>query len=56
MGLLPESFIAKPLKLPGILCYGGALRLRGVLVNHKHSVGALATAEDTSFMLGTSED
>lgn len=56
MGLLPESFIAKPLKLPEILCYGGALQLHGVSVNHKQTVCALATAEDTFFMPGTSED
>lgn len=56
MGLLLESFIAKPLKLPEILCYRGALRLRGESVNHKHSVCALATAQDTFFMPGTSED
>lgn len=56
MGLLPESFIAKPLKLPDILCYGGALRPHGVSVNRTHSVCAPATAEDTFFMPGTSED
>lgn len=56
MGLLPESFIGRPLKLPESLCYGGALRLCGVSVNHKQSVSALATAEDTFFMPGTSED
>lgn len=47
MGPLPDSFIAKTLKLPGIFYYGGALCFAGVSLNHQQVVCTLPTFGST---------